>query len=100
VPCACPVGAALVLIRHETLNTVGPFDAEFRLGFEDVDLALRTFSAGLECVYEPAAVAVHAGGAFRGRATARSEAWTAASEQRLADKWRGVELSPFVPEAL
>jgi hypothetical protein len=51
-------------------------------------------------VYEPAAVAVHAGGAFRGRATARSEAWTAASEQRLADKWRGVELSPFVPEAL
>jgi GT2 family glycosyltransferase len=100
VPCCCPVGAALVLIRHDTLATVGPFDAEFRLGYEDVDLALRTFSAGLECVYEPAAVAIHAGAAFRGRATKRSQAWAAASEARLAAKWRGVELSPFVPEAL
>jgi GT2 family glycosyltransferase len=100
VPCSCPVSGALVLIRHETLATVGPFDAEFRLGYEDLDLALRTFAAGLECIYEPAAVAVHVGAAFRGRETRRSAAWARASEQRLAAKWRGVELSPFVPEAL
>ena len=59
VPCRCPVSGALQLIRHETLETVGVYDEEFWLGWEDVDYCLRTFAADLECIYEPAARAIH-----------------------------------------
>jgi O-antigen biosynthesis protein len=67
-PAVCPVGAALTLIRHEALVALGGFD-ETRRG-EDVDLCLRAFAAGGECVYEPQAVALHHGVAWSGPAPA------------------------------
>jgi GT2 family glycosyltransferase len=59
-PTQCPVTGALQLIRHATLTAVGLYDEGFRMGLEDVDYCLRTFDAGLECIYEPRARAVHA----------------------------------------
>ena len=65
-PAVCPVGAALTLIRHDALVALGGFDE--RRGGEDVDLCLRAFAAGGECVYEPRAVALHHAVAWSGPA--------------------------------
>ena len=45
------------------------------MGYEDVDYCLRVFDAGLECVYEPAAWALHHESALRGRLDAKNAAW-------------------------
>ena len=41
--------------------------SRFGLAHEDIDYCLRVFEAGLECIYEPAAVAVHHESLFRGK---------------------------------
>jgi GT2 family glycosyltransferase len=56
VPALCPVSAQLQLIRHETLAAAGLPDPELGAPYTDIDFCLRVFAAGLECVYEPAAV--------------------------------------------
>ncbi len=99
-PTVCPVTAALQLIRVETLVTIGLFDEEFRMALEDVDYGLRVFAAGLQCVYEPAAVAVHAEQVFRGRTNRKIENWHRAGAARLVSKWRHADFSAFVPEVL
>ena len=99
-PTVCPVTAALQLIRDETLATVGLYDEEFRMAYEDVDYGLRVFAAGLQCVYEPAAVAIHAEQVFRGRVNPKLERWHAEGAARLVSKWRHADFSAFVPEVL
>jgi GT2 family glycosyltransferase len=96
-PLLCPVTGALQLIRHETLATVGLYDEGFRLGLEDVDYCLRVFDAGLECIYEPAARAVHAESVFRGRTTRKIDAWHEASTRHLWTKYAHADFSPWVP---
>ena len=49
------------------LERVGPYDPEFRMGYEDVDYCLRVFQAGFACVYEPAISAIHHESLFRSR---------------------------------
>jgi GT2 family glycosyltransferase len=97
VPVRCPVTAALQLIRHETLETIGIYDEGYRMAYEDVDYCLRVFAAGLDCIYEPAACAFHHESVFRGRKTPKIEAWTLESLQRLREKWNGTDFSPFTP---
>lgn len=97
-PCVCPVTGALQLIRHDCLATVGLYDEDFRMGWEDVDYCLRTFAAGEECVYEPAACAIHAESLFRSRAAAGQEDWARTSAQALFAKHAAADLSAFVPE--
>ncbi len=80
--------------------TVGLYDEEFRMAYEDVDYGLRVFAAGLQCVYEPAAVAIHAEQVFRGRVNPKLERWHADGAARLVDKWRHADFSAFVPEVL
>ena len=101
-PTCCPVTAALQLVRHETLAAVGLYDEGFRMAYEDVDYCLRVFAAGLECVYEPAAVAVHAEQLFRGRGRSdpKLQRWQAESAERLVEKWRSADLSAFTPAVL
>lgn len=102
VPHRCPVTAALHLIRYEALDTVGLYDEEFRMGFEDVDYCLRVFQAGLECRYAPRARAFHLESVFRGRTdpNSRLAKWQRASFYRLYEKWPQRELlkwaSPIV----
>ena len=97
VPCRCPVTAALQLIRHETLEAVGLYDEGYRMCFEDVDYCLRVFDAGLECIYEPAASAVHAESVFRGRSNKKMIAWQEVSTRHLWAKYAYTDLSRWVP---
>jgi GT2 family glycosyltransferase len=92
-PLQCPVSGSLQLVRHATLTQVGLYDAD--LGdAADVDLCLRVFAAGLECVYEPAAVAMR----HARPEDERRDAERRASAERLAAKWASADLSAFVPE--
>jgi GT2 family glycosyltransferase len=100
VACRCPVTAALQLIRHETLDTVGFYDEGYRLCYEDVDYCLRVFDAGLECIYEPSVRAWHHESVFRGNPTPKIRRWTEESTQRLWRKWLQSDLTRFVPEPL
>jgi GT2 family glycosyltransferase len=97
-PFLCPVSSDLMLIRNDTLKTVAMFDAALTAGSADVDLCLRVFDHGDECVYEPAVVAV-TGAPDTGRAERRS-ARAEHADRHLAAKWATADLSPFVQEAL
>lgn len=62
------VSGACVLVRREALDSIGGWDERFFLYGEDVDLCRRFSERGLGVVYEPAATAVHVGGASAPRA--------------------------------
>jgi GT2 family glycosyltransferase len=93
----CPVTGALQLIRHTALTQVGLYDEGFRMGLEDVDYCLRAFDAGLECIYEPRARAVHAESVFRGRATKKIVDWQETSTRHLWTKYPHADFSRWVP---
>jgi GT2 family glycosyltransferase len=97
VPCRCPVTGALQLIRHECLATVGIYDESFRMGHEDVDYCLRVFASGRECIYEPAACAVHAESVFRSRKGEGQDDWERESARTLQEKYATSDLSGFRP---
>lgn len=100
VPTRCPVGAALMFIRLETLLAVGLYDAGFDGVYEDVDYCLRTFGQDLDCVYEPAVVGVlHEEPLDQGAVAAL----TAREQRSLAwmhEKWSGTDLREWIPEVL
>lgn len=89
IPEVCVVTGALQLVRHTTLQHIGLYDEDFRLGWEDVDYCIRTFDAGMTCAYEPGAVAYHHESLSRGRATDQIVEWTNASWMRLQKKYKG-----------
>lgn len=64
--CLCPVTGAFQFIRNECLQTVGIYDSDFYLGYEDVDFCLRVFESGRECIYVPGVNAFHHESLFRG----------------------------------
>jgi GT2 family glycosyltransferase len=63
------VSGACVLVRRDVLELVGGMDEGFFLYCEDLDLCRRIRSAGFDVRYEPAATAVHVGGASAPRAS-------------------------------
>jgi GT2 family glycosyltransferase len=83
----CPVTGAFQYIPPEVLAAVGPYDAEFRMGYEDVDYCLRVFQAGFACLYEPAISAVHHESLFRGRPDEKQQRWHDESIAHLRRKW-------------
>jgi GT2 family glycosyltransferase len=99
-PCRCPVGSELMLIRHATLDTVGLFDEAYGLGGQDLDYCLRVFAGGLECIYEPTAVAVRDDKPGTGQVSEQRRALARRSRTRLLEKWGSQDLSRFVMEAL
>jgi GT2 family glycosyltransferase len=62
-----PMASALAL-RREALDDVGPFDEEFPLYFNDVDLCYRVWQAGWRIVFEPRAEVLHHHGASTSQA--------------------------------
>jgi GT2 family glycosyltransferase len=58
--------AGAALYRRDAFLGAGGFDERFFMYLEDVDLALKLRLLGWECVYEPRAVAKHAGGGSGG----------------------------------
>lgn len=57
-PERCPVAAGVVLVRLHALRTIGGYDPGYTTGQAELDICLRAFAAGLECVVEPAVEAV------------------------------------------
>ncbi|MEA2154212.1 MAG: hypothetical protein QOE11_352 [Solirubrobacteraceae bacterium] len=97
-PACCPVGAGVVLVRLDTMQAVGRYDAACAAGHETLDYCLRAFGAGLECILEPAAEAVRlrspgADSALPARAVERSE-------QHFNAKHRATDMSPWIPAVL
>ncbi len=83
----CPVTGAFQYIPAEVLAKVGPYDAGFRMGYEDVDYCLRVFQAGFPCIYEPAISAIHHESLFRSRPDENQQRWHDLSIARLRSKW-------------
>ncbi|HEX8101724.1 MAG TPA: hypothetical protein VF533_03860, partial [Solirubrobacteraceae bacterium] len=94
-PTRCPVSQSLQLIRHETLVAVGRYDEDLDAGYEGVDFCLRAFAAGLECIYEPSAVARIA----RDEAPEDVDARIATCN-RFFRKHDSVAIGRWVPEAI
>jgi len=62
------VSGACFMVRRSTLEELNGLDEGFFMYWEDTDLCRRLRSRGLEIRFEPAAVAVHVGGASAPRA--------------------------------
>lgn len=82
------LSGALLAIRRDAVERVGPFDEGFRLYFEETDWLLRVVGAGLRAVHVPSARAVHlydqsAAG------EARSGSWFAESRRRFETRHHG-----------
>ena len=71
-PTLAATGAAMYLTR-ECLETVGFFDEDYPMAYEDVDYGLRTWRAGLQVFYEPAAQLIHDESLTRGTAVGERE---------------------------
>lgn len=56
-----------MLVRVDAFRAFGGFDERFFLYYEDDDLCLRALQAGFDCLLEPAAAVLHAGGASSAR---------------------------------
>jgi GT2 family glycosyltransferase len=57
VPAACGGG---MLIRGEVFQTIGNFDEDYFLCWEDVEFSFRAYRSGYKCLYVPDAVIHHA----------------------------------------
>jgi N-acetylglucosaminyl-diphospho-decaprenol L-rhamnosyltransferase len=82
------VSGACVLVRRSALERLGGWDEGFFLYCEDKDLCRRIRDSGWDVRYEPAATAVHTGGASAPRPGLLPV--LAASRVRYAEKHRGL----------
>ncbi|CAA9525856.1 MAG: hypothetical protein AVDCRST_MAG30-3369 [uncultured Solirubrobacteraceae bacterium] len=98
-PTRCPVTHSLQLIRHETLASIGLYDESLDLGYEGTDYCLRAFAAGLEVIYEPAAIAAHAG-EMPHQPSAESEEASLDTRRRFFAKHSPRGLGEWVPEVM
>jgi GT2 family glycosyltransferase len=86
------LSGGLLAIRRDAWESVGPFDEEYRLYFEETDWLMRLAARGLESRWVPAARAVHlyAQSALREPA---AQAWFETSAERFRHRWYGVGFS-------
>lgn len=76
------LSGALLALRRDAWQHVGPFDEGYHLYFEETDWLLRLAARGLEARFVPAAEAVH----LHAQSTLqepRAEAWFVASSRRF-----------------
>jgi len=73
---------AVVLVRRELLEGIGPFDATFFMFNEEVDFCYRARAAGWSVVFWPGSEFVHAGGA------STSQAWPRMYREQLRSHLR------------
>ena len=100
-PRRCPVTGALMLIKHTTMDKIGLLDEGFGMGFEDVSYCYDAFKAGLDCVYEPRAQAIHHESFFRyaNGSQAQMDRWNA-SLIYLHEKHKGWDFGDHIPTML
>lgn len=88
-PFAChELSGALLAVRRDAWEQIGPFDDEYRLYFEETDWLERLRRAGLEARHVPAARAVHLYDQSGAREPRTAE-WFAASQERFRDRFYG-----------
>ena len=78
------VTGACMYLKRSTLDAIGNFDEGYPMAFEDADLCMRAWAAGLRVVYAPASVLVHLESETRGMTQGDREL---ASKQRFWDRW-------------
>lgn len=57
------VSGSCSILRKSTVNTIGFFDDDYGIGYEDLDLALRAWLNGYKVVFYPDSIAFHKRGA-------------------------------------
>jgi O-antigen biosynthesis protein len=62
------ISGAFMFIRHEALSKSGPFDEDFFMYGEDIDLSYRLMQTGYKNYYLPEAQIIH----YKGQSTSRS----------------------------
>lgn len=82
------LSGALLAVRRDAWERVGPFDAGYRLYFEETDWLARARRAGVAARYVPAAEAVHAHGESA-RREPRAAEWFAESARRFRRRHHG-----------
>jgi N-acetylglucosaminyl-diphospho-decaprenol L-rhamnosyltransferase len=93
-PCGWLSGSAL-LLRREAFESVGGFDPQYFMYFEDVDLCDRLARAGWSSIYVPSSVVEHTGGhATRREPMQMQRAHHASAYRYLADRYRGLGWAP------
>jgi N-acetylglucosaminyl-diphospho-decaprenol L-rhamnosyltransferase len=97
-PEEAPVGwlsGSALLMRREAFESVGGFDPQYFMYFEDVDLCDRLGRAGWSSIYVPSAVVEHTGGHATSRvAIPMMRAHHASAYRYLADRYRGPRWLP------
>lgn len=89
------LSGACLLVRRSAFDSIGGFDSEFFMYFEDVDLGYRLGKAGFRNVYVPAATVVHTGA--HATVSHRAEMVTAhhrSARRFLSKKYPGPLLAP------
>jgi N-acetylglucosaminyl-diphospho-decaprenol L-rhamnosyltransferase len=81
--------AACIAARTDLLRSLGPFDPEAFLFYEDLDLCLRAADAGLPTLLRPDVAVRHSGGASVGRALPGQDAEMRARRRREVMAGRG-----------
>jgi GT2 family glycosyltransferase len=78
------VSGACMYLTRELLNRVGSFDERYPMAYEDVDLCLRAWEAGMTVTYWPSAVLTHLESATRGTVVGDREK---ASQRAFWERW-------------
>jgi GT2 family glycosyltransferase len=78
------VTGACMYITRRALERVGLFDERYPMAYEDVDLCLRAWEAGLRVIYFPAATLYHHESVTRGTALGERER---ASQKYFWERW-------------
>ena len=92
------LSGACILARRDVLERLGGWDDDFFLYGEDIDLCTRIWNDGFEILFDPAAEAVHVGGASADRS--RLAPVLAESRIRYARKHRGERAALLIRAAL
>lgn len=82
------LSGALLAIRRDAWEVLGPFDIGYRLYFEETDWLLRLARSRRQAVFVPAAEAVHLW-AQSAVHEPRAQAWFEASARRFRRRWYG-----------
>jgi N-acetylglucosaminyl-diphospho-decaprenol L-rhamnosyltransferase len=77
------LSGSCLLVRREAFDSIGGFDDDFFMYFEDVDLGYRLDKAGWKNIYQPAAKVVHAGA----HSTAKSPSLMLQAHHRSAERF-------------
>jgi GT2 family glycosyltransferase/glycosyltransferase involved in cell wall biosynthesis len=81
---ALAVTGACMYVKRELLDAIGPMDAGYGMGYEDVDWCLRAWDGGWRVTYEPGSVLTHLESVTRGTEVGERER---ASQKRFWARW-------------